>query len=329
MMNYILQIQNPAAASAEPHFKPGQVWNDTNGQPINAHGGGLLSYGGLYYWYGEFKIAGKEGNKAQVGVSCYSSSDLYTWKYEGIVLPVSEEPNHDIARGCILERPKVIYNKKTGKFVMWFHLELLGEGYNSARVGVAISDSVTGPFIFQESFRPDGAMARDLTLFVDQDETAYLFAASDDNRTMHVSRLRDDYLQTSGQHTQIFADRYMEAPAVFRHNGRYYFVGSGCTGWAPNAARSAVADSIWGPWQELQNPCVGPDSELTFGAQSTYVLPIAGRSDAFIFLADRWTPANPIDGRYVWLPITFTAGGFEIRWHDEWDLDTFPDKTNA
>jgi hypothetical protein len=222
-MNYIMQIQSPAAP-ATVSFQPGQVWDDTSGHPINAHGGGLLFHGGAYYWYGEYKVAGPEGNKAQVGVSCYSSADLYHWKNEGISLPVSDAPGHDIARGCILERPKVIYNRSTGKFVMWFHLELLGEGYNSARVGVAVSDSPTGPFVFRESFRPDGAMARDLTLFVDDDESAYLFAASDDNRTLHIARLRDDYLQTSGQYVQAFSDRYMEAPAVFRHNGRYLFI---------------------------------------------------------------------------------------------------------
>ncbi|MBC8103863.1 MAG: family 43 glycosylhydrolase [Cytophagales bacterium] len=318
-----MQTQNPATPVpvAEPCFVPGQVWNDTNGEPINAHGGGLLYHEGVYYWYGEFKIAEPEGNKAQVGVSCYSSSNLYHWGNEGIALPVSEDPHHDLARGCILERPKVLFNRATGKFVMWFHLELLGEGYQSARVGIAVSDSPTGPFAFRESFRPDGAMSRDLTLFVDDDAAAYLFTASEDNRTLHISRLTDDYLQTSGEHTQAFPGRYMEAPAVFRHGGRYWFVGSGCTGWAPNAARSAVADRPFGPWEELDNPCVGPDAETTFSAQSTYVLPVAGRPDTFLFLADRWTPDNPIEGRYVWLPITFTEGRFQIPWRDTWDLN--------
>jgi hypothetical protein len=322
-MIYVMQIQNTHSATATvsvPGFQPGQEWPDTDGKAINAHGGGLLYHEGTYYWYGEFKIAGPEGNKAQVGVSCYSSANLSDWQNEGIALPVADDPSHDIARGCILERPKVIYNKSTDKFVMWFHLELLGEGYNSARVGVAISDSPTGPFTFVSSFRPDGAMSRDLTLFVDEDEAAYLFTASENNKTLHISRLSDDYLTTSGQHTQAFPDRYMEAPAVFRHQGRYWFIASGCTGWAPNAARAAVSDSIWGPWEERGNPCVGPDADLTFGGQSTYVLPVAGKEGAFLFLADRWTPDNPIDGKYVWLPIEWTENGFQIRWRDRWDL---------
>lgn len=34
---------------------PGEVWNDTDGNPINAHGGGILYHEGTYYWYGEYK----------------------------------------------------------------------------------------------------------------------------------------------------------------------------------------------------------------------------------------------------------------------------------
>ena len=95
---------------------------------INAHGGGILYDKGTYYWYGEHKVEGDAGNYAQVGVHCYSSKDLYNWKDEGIALKVVEgDHSHPIAKGCILERPKVVYNKKTGKYVMWFHLELKGK----------------------------------------------------------------------------------------------------------------------------------------------------------------------------------------------------------
>jgi hypothetical protein len=114
-------------------FKPGELWLDTEGQHINAHGGGILYHGGKYYWFGEHKVAGREGNKAMVGVSCYSSKDLYNWKNEGIALPVAAEGSgSDIEKGSVIERPKVIYNEKTKTFVMWFHLELKGQGYSAA-----------------------------------------------------------------------------------------------------------------------------------------------------------------------------------------------------
>lgn len=353
-------------------FNPGQEWNDDNNVHINAHGGGILSFNKKYYWYGEHKVAGKIGNTAQVGVHVYSSDDLYNWKDEGIALSVdSADSGSDIAKGCILERPKVIYNEKTKKFVMWFHLELKGQSYDAARSGVAVADSPTGPFTFIESMRPNkqawpinvadyhklpvsdtikskycggkgclpahvdsvnilgrdyqnGQMARDMNLFVDDNGKAYHLYSSEENSTLHIAELTDDYLSHSGTYARFFSNRYMEAPTILKTSaGKYYFIASDCTGWAPNAARSASADHIFGPWTELGNPCVGQDSALTFYSQSTYILPVQGKKDAFIFMGDRWTPENPIDGKYIWLPIHFVENRMELKWMDEWDLSVF------
>jgi hypothetical protein len=55
--------------------------------------------------------------------------------------------------------------------------------------------------------------------------------------------------------------------------------------------------------------------------QSTFVLPVQGRKDGFIFMADRWKPENAIDGRYIWLPIQFDKTGKPfIELMDRWDL---------
>jgi len=101
----------------EKGIASGKVWRDTDGNVINAHGGGILFHEGKYYWFGEHRPA--SGFVTEKGINCYSSTDLYNWKSEGIALAVSEEEGHDIEKGCIMERPKVIYNAKTGKFVMW------------------------------------------------------------------------------------------------------------------------------------------------------------------------------------------------------------------
>ena len=154
---------------------PGEVWKDTDGNPINAHGGGLLYHEGTYYWYGEYKKgetilpewATWECYRTDVtGVSCYSSKDLLNWKFEGIVLPaVKDDEKHDLHPSKVLERPKVIYNEKTKKFVMWAHVE--SADYSKACAGVAVSDSPTGTFTYVGSFRPNGAMSRDQTVFID------------------------------------------------------------------------------------------------------------------------------------------------------------------
>jgi len=329
LVDVALRRKNRVDQRSLKRFFPGELWPDDKGKHINAHGGGILFNGGIYYWFGEHKIEGEAGNLAHVGVHVYSSEDLYNWKDEGIALRVSDDSQSDIAEGCIIERPKVIYNAKTCQFVMWFHLEMKGEGYETARSGVAISDKVTGPYVFIKSFRPGGAMARDQTLFVDDDGKAYHLYASEDNKTLHISALDDKYLRPIGMFTRVFENRFMEAPAICKSNGKYYFLGSGCSGWEPNAARSAVANSILGPWEELGNPCVGINSyngigpEKTFGAQSTFIIQVCGKDNAFIAMFDIWNPENAIDGRYVWLPMQFTNEGFVIAWINEWDLSFF------
>ncbi|HOK95090.1 MAG TPA: glycoside hydrolase family 43 protein [Anaerohalosphaeraceae bacterium] len=350
-----------SAAAAESRFVPDSVWPDNNGVHINAHGGGVLYYHDAYYWFGEHKTAGRRGNTAQVGVGCYSSKDLYNWKDEGIALAVSSDPNSEIVRGCIIERPKVVYNSKTNTFVMWFHLELRGQGYRAARTGLAVSDSVTGPYRYLRSFRPNarqwpvnaqqqdkmagqenylqrdfeiGQMARDMTVFVDDDGKAYHIHAAEENYTLHISELTDDYLDFTGRYARVLPWGHNEAPAVVKHQGRYYLLTSGCTGWAPNAARSAAAEHIFGPWTELGNPCrgVNPHNNLgpekTFGGQSTFILPVQGKKEAYIAMFDVWVPSNPIDGRYIWLPVRFEDGRLVIEWLDEWDLSVF-DKSAA
>ena len=359
-------------------FHPGAVWPDDRGVHINAHGGGILVHEGTFYWFGEHKVAGDAGNYAQVGVHVYSSTELYGWKDEGLALKVSDDPASDIAKGCVLERPKVIFNRATGKFVMWFHLELRGQGYGAARSGVAVADRATGPYAFLGSFRPNagawpanvddalkrplapeeaaklksfpfsggsapdwgrslvfrrdfagGQMARDMTLFVDDDGKAYHVYASEENSTLQISQLTDDYLKPAGRYVRVFPGAFNEAPALFKHGGKYWLITSGCSGWAPNAARLAVADSIWGPWTARGNPCAGvnPQNQLgpekTFGGQSTFVLPVPGKAGAFVALFDQWCPQNAIDGRYLWLPVQWRDGRPVIEWQSEWSLEVF------
>ena len=98
---------------------------------------------------------------------------------------------------------------------------------------------------------------------------------------------------------------------------------SGCTGWDPNEARMFSAKSIWGPWMQHANPCRGDNHRLTFGGQSTYILKVKGKPDAFIFMADIWRPKHPIDARYIWLPIDFEKDVPVITWREAWNPATY------
>ncbi len=365
-----------ALATSAQTIRSGEIWPDTDGTHINAHGGGILRHGGIYYWFGEHKS--DHTSNALVGVTCYASTDLTTWRNCGVALAVSDSAGSDIERGCIIERPKVIYNPQTGKFCMWFHLELKGRGYNAARFGVAVADAPEGPYRFLYSQRANagrwpmefdaealaitdtldiahfkqwwtpawhraigqglfvkrdfegGQMSRDMTLYVDDDGRAYHIFSSEDNLTLHIAELSDDYLHHSGRYTRVAPAGHNEAPALFKHDGTYWMITSGCTGWEPNEARMFSAPSIWGPWTQHESPCIGPNANKTFGGQSTFVLEIKGESDTdeprFIFMADIWRPRHPSDARYIWLPIEFEGGKPVVRWRDEWNIGHNPEQ---
>jgi len=316
----------------QPSFTPGEVWKDNDGNTINAHGGGLLLHKDVYYWFGEIK----KGVTARVphvttwedyrvpagGINCYSSKDLFHWKYEGVALaPNTTDSSHDLHTSKVMERPKVIYNKTTGQFVMWLHID--NETYSYARSGVAVSDRPGGPYRFIRSERPNGHEARDMTIFQDDDGKAYHIYSSEGNATMHIALLSDDYLSHTGIEKRIWVKGFREAPAVIKHNHKYYLFSSGCTGWAPNAASYAIASHMLGQWKQYGNPCTGDDAGVTFTSQGTYVVPVPGINDAYIFLADRWIKTDLQDSRYIWLPMTIRNGTPRIYWVNRWNFSIF------
>lgn len=313
--------QLDATASTPPQlYHTVAPWLDTAGLPINAHGAGIMAHGGTYYLYGEVKtgktelVPGQNWECYRVpagGISCYSSADLISWKSKGVVLPATTtDPSHDLHVSKVIERPKVIYNEKTKQFVMWMHVD--SETYGYSQAGVATSSSPTGPFQYRGSVQPNGQMARDLTLFKDDDGCAYLIFTSENNATMHVVRLSDDYLSPTTQEKRILINQSREAPALFKHSGKYYLLTSGCTGWSPNASSYAVADSPLGEWQQQGNPCVGTDAETTFAGQGTFVMPVPGKPNDFIFLTDRWEKTNLEASQYAWFPLRMVNGHPEV-----------------
>lgn len=313
----LLLLQTYSSFSQSYQGEDFGTFKDTSGKPVNAHGAGMLFHKGTYYWYGEIK-GGKtrkvpdsnwENYRVDAGgVSCYSSKDLKSWKFERIVLPANKtDKSSDLHVSKVIERPKVVYNKKTKQFVMWMHID--SEDYAYARSGVAVSSTPTGPFKYLGSERPNGNMARDMTLFVDDDGKAYHFYSSEDNATMHISLLTDDYLKHTTTDKRILVGLSREAPAIFKYLQKYYLITSGCTGWSPNEANYAVADDILGEWKAYGNPCLGKDADKTYYAQSAFVFPVAGTPNQFIFMADRWNKLDLEKSTYLWLPFRVNNKG--------------------
>ena len=308
-------------------IRPGEIWKDHAGQPINAHGGSILFYKGVYYWFGEIKsgrtwrvegINSWEDYRVNAGgVSCYSSKDLLDWKFLGTALsPDRKDSSSDLHISKVIERPKVIFNKTTHQFVMWMHIDR--QDYSYAKAGVAVSTSPEGPYHYLGSVSPNGQMSRDMTVFQDEDGKAYLIYSSENNKTMQVCLLSDDYLKPTSLYRRILIGASREAPAMIKYNAKYFLLTSLCTGWDPNAALYAVADKPLSEWKLVDNPCKGKDGDSTYHSQSTYIQLIVGKKNRYIFMADRWNKTNLEDSRYVWLPLYFTNGKPVIEWRKEW-----------
>jgi hypothetical protein len=288
----------------------GTQFKDTSGNVIHAHGGGMIKSGAYYYWYGERRDSGGHF----VGVSCYRSADLVNWENRGDVLAKTSagELNY-----CWVERPKVMYNAATGKYVMWMHWEN-GSHYGAARCAVAYGNSPDGRFTYKGSFRPyanqgvtdhgaAGYMSRDCNVFVDTDGTGYFISSSNENMDLHLYKLTSDYLDIDTLVTKLFVGSQREAPCLFKRNNYYYLVTSGCTGWRPNQGKYAYSTSLKSGWSSLYN--LGDST--TYRSQPAFIIPVQGAAaTTYLYTGDRWAGAwsGPVmASQYVWLPLTFNS----------------------
>jgi Beta-xylosidase len=303
--------ETPAAEAAPQTIANGTPWKDVNNASLQAHGGHIIKVGSTYYWYGEDKIHNSANFKA---VTVYSSTDLKTWTWRSYALT---QASHSELQSAKIERPKVLYNESTGKYVLWGHYED-GAGYTLARVAVATSDTPTGPFTYHGSFRPNNNQSRDMTVFKDTDGKAYLISSSDNNYNLRLYRLTSDYLGIDTELNMIYDGSHREAPAIVKQGNLYYLITSGASGWYPNQAMYSTATNINGPWSALQP--LGNKS--TFYSQPAFILTVQGSTaTSHIYVGDRWNPSQLSDSRYVWLPLTLNGTSASLDYYDTISVD--------
>ncbi|MMZ47886.1 Glycosyl hydrolases family 43 [compost metagenome] len=303
------------SATASTAITNGTDWKDTAGNPIQANSGNILKVGSTYYWYGEHA----ENWKFEK-VNVYTSTDLKNWSFRSTILTKGSAPELNSSK---IERPKVIYNKTTGKYVLWAHYEN-GTDYSLGRVAVATSDTPDGNFAYQGSFRPLNYESRDMTVFTDTDGSGYLITASRKNGgandTMAIFKLTADYTGVQSFVGWIFENGYREAPAVVKKNNTYYLFTSQASGWYPNQGAYATASSMTGSWSAL-SPFGDP---AAYGSQIHSIATITGSAGtSYIYMGDRWNPLNLSDHKFIWLPLTLNDANktATLNWYSSWDLD--------
>ncbi|HEY4381742.1 MAG TPA: family 43 glycosylhydrolase [Acidobacteriaceae bacterium] len=306
----VLGVSQPALRAQT--IRPSEPWLDNRGQQIQAHGGGMLLWKGTYYWFGEDRTPSNDPDKRFV--ACYSSKDLVHWTFRRQVVAWSDPEN--LGPHWVLERPKVFHNPRTGKFVLYAHLD--DARYKVARVAVAISDRIDGDYRFVKSFRPLDRESRDIGQFVDDDGSAYLIFESRPTKGFFLAKLSDDYLNVNQQIALIQAP--LEGGAVVHYRGLYYAIGSHMTGWRPNPNVYATAPTLAGPWSEFKD--IAPPATNTYNSQSTMLLKVIGsKQTAVIFMADQWHPQQLWDSRYLWMPVEIGDGELHLPAPRDWTIN--------
>lgn len=343
-------------------FYPGKVWLDTEGKRIQAHGGSVMYIDGTYYWYGENKekTDGKNGIW-HWGVRCYASKDLYNWEDKGIIIPPEpENPESSLHPSACMDRPHIIYNKNTKKYVCW--LKIMGKEMVQTET-VLTADHILGPYEkVREGIKPLGMSAGDFDLAVAEDGKAYYYFERVHSETI-CADLTEDYTDVTGYYSTHFPHHegpphVREATAHFYRKGKHYLVTSGTTGYLPNPSQVAVGDTWHGPYTVLGNPHPEDATNTSYHSQISSVFKVQGKKDLYIAVADRWLPQamdkkyeiyekmfeaifggqedtfdfsqmgepvveNTSMADYIWLPFRFDGEMAYLDWKDEWSLEEY------
>lgn len=346
-------------------IRPGQVWLDTNGNRIQAHGGSIFHADGVFYWYGEDKERTEHDNGIwHWGVRAYRSTDLYNWEDLGSIIPVNEDdPEHPLHFAQLCDRPHIIYNERTKKFVCWIKIMHRDQSQSST---VLTADEFTGPYeIVASGIQPMGMNAGDFDLVVEPTDGKAYYYFERVHSELIVADLTPDYTNVTGYYSTHMPHPHpptvREAPAHFRRGHKHYLFTSGTTGYFPNASEVAIADSYHGPWTVLGDPHIDDTTRTSHGSQICSVFKHPHKKDLYIALADRWLPhfdpqyvdavaasfdryftTQPEDfgdletgippevstehtatADYVWLPVRFEGEMAYLDWHDEWRIEDY------
>ena len=279
----------------------GIPWFDDKGNTVSAHGANIVKDKDRYYLFGERHT---DTSNVFAGFTCYSSTDLYNWKFERIALPVQQ--NGKLGPSRVGERPKVMKCPATGEYIMYMHVDTLG--HTDQYVGYATSNNITGPYTFRGPLLFNGKpiLKWDMGTFQDSDGSGYVLIHGGD-----IYKLNDDYKSVAEHVSKSFTNGF-ESPAIFRKDSVYYFLGSHLTSWERNDNDYYTATSLKGPWAKKGLFC--PGGSLTWNSQTTFVLPIHGSKETtYMFMGDRWSfPKQASAATYVWQPLRIEGSSISI-----------------
>lgn len=270
-----------------------QVLFDTDGNKIEAHGGSIITVNGKYYLYGENKegVYGKNEKgrwlKWHSGIKLYSSIDLVSWKYEGYVQEATNDPWNPFFPSFIMDRPHIIFNKKTNKFVCWVKSSF--DIFCNTGFSILIGDSLLNMEYKGMIFSKQGNVG-DFDLFEDEGKGYVVMAVKDHMVLQELNDTYTDFGERFSNHL-LFEKNYppfvREAPCFFTRNGRKFIITSGTTGYYPNRTIGYDITDMHGEWKELGYTCVDDKKKNSFHSQFSSVFKHPTK-DLYIAIGDRW-----------------------------------------
>jgi hypothetical protein len=310
--------------TVSPPNPPGISFEDTDGNLVNAHGGGIIKVCDTFYLHGEYFLSTTTDNNFN-GFSMYSSKDLATWKNEGIILP--QQASGQLGPNRKGERPHILQCPSTGEYVLYAHSADVTYEVDK-EVVYATSPTVNGVYSFKGSLlNASGAIAAH----------SDMSALTDGNNAYVVTESGWVYPLASDCHSWLSANQYpavngttsgSEAPTVFRAGNTYYWIGSSKTGWQANDDFYSTAPAMTGPW--TYQGFVAPVGSLTWMTQSTWVMPVAGsQGTVYMYWGDHWDGQNTSDpGQHNYLttyefqPLIFNGTKISMPTYQiSWKLD--------
>jgi sucrose-6-phosphate hydrolase SacC (GH32 family) len=310
-------LSNNAALAQMNTIVPGGDWRDTNGNLIAATEGGIINVDGMYYLWGMDR---SKSNYTFEGINLYSSPDLKNWTFVNQIL--KKTSHAELNNGAVVERAKLLHNKKTGQFIIWMHYE----GYNAysvAEVGYATCNTIGGNYTFRSHFRPMNIDSRDINVYQDNDGKAYLICTTKGNQNVSLFELDENY---TGIVKEVYRgsasnDMECEGHAIIKTGGYYFWLMSWCTGWDFNDNRYFYSKTLAGPWTSGGNIAV--TNTHTYESQVGFAVPVVGtETTTFLYMGDRWSVNNFAMSRIVLLPITVSGTKLSVGWNDQYNIDT-------
>ena len=198
-----------------------------------------------YYEGQDSASGGKEFNITEW--LCYSTTDMKTWTDHGSVLKPTD------FKWAVGEAWASQVVEKNGKFYYYTTVQA-GEPFVGKAVGVAVSDSPTGPFVdaigaplVHDKMTDNGARGWwndiDPTVLIDGDDAWLCWG----NGTCFLAKLKPNMVELDGEIKVIDLPKYVEGPWLHKHNDIYYLTYAGMGAGRENIAY-ATATSMEGPW---------------------------------------------------------------------------------